>query len=71
MMKKLKFEVTFPTSLKYYEILRIEFKIEDEYYDYGCFLLELTLLDARFSNYSQAIIASTVCFMILKFKKEI
>lgn len=68
MMKKLKFEVTFPTSLKYYEILRIEFKIEDEYYDYGCFLLELTLLDARFSNYSQAIIASTVCFMVLKFK---
>lgn len=70
MMKKLKFEVTFPTSLKYYEILRIEFGIGDEYYDYGCFLLELTLLDSRFSNYSQGVIASSVCFMLLKFKDD-
>ena len=66
MMKKLKFEITFPTSLRYFEILRVEFNIDEKYYDYGYYLLELTLLDCNFSKYNQSIIATTVCFMIKK-----
>ena len=66
MLKILKFEITFPTSLRYYEILRIEFDIEDKYYDYGTYLLTLCLIDCRFSKYTQAIIATTVCFFIKK-----
>ena len=69
MMKILKFEVTFPSSLKYFEILRILFNIEDSWFDIGMFLLELSLLDCRFSKYSQAIIASSICYMILRFKE--
>lgn len=65
-MKKLRFEVAFPSSLKYYDILCIELNIKEAFYDYGCYLLELTLLDSRFSKYSQALIASTVSFMVLK-----
>lgn len=70
-MKLLKFEVTYPSSLKYYEILRLELGIEDCFYDHGCYLLELTLLDSRFSKYSQALVASTVCYMLLKFNGDI
>ena len=66
MLKILKFEVTFPTSLRYFEILRVEFGIEEKYYSYGYYLLELCLIDCRFSKYMQAVIATTVCFFLLK-----
>ena len=66
MLKILKFEVTFPTSLRYFEILRVEFGIEEKYYNHGYYLLELCLLDCRFSKYMQAVIAVTVCFFLLK-----
>ena len=66
MLKILKFEVTFPTSLRYFEILRVEFGIEEKYYNYGCYLLELCLIDCRFSKYMQAVISTTVCFFLLK-----
>ena len=71
MLKILKFEVIYPSSLRYYEILRIEFGIEEQYYKYGNYLLELCLLDCRFSKYSQAVIATTVCFMVLKLLQKI
>ena len=66
MLKVLKFEITFPTSLRYYEILRIEFGIEEKYFIYGDYLLTLSLIDSRFSKYSQAVIATTVCFFLKK-----
>ena len=71
MLKILKFEVIYPSSLRYYEILRIEFGIEEQYYKYGNYLLELCLLDCRFSKYSQAVIATTICFMVLKLLQKI
>ena len=67
MMKLLKFEVTYPTSLKYFEVLRMQLGISDEYYNIGCLFLELVLLDSMFSKYTQAVIASSVCYMCLKF----
>ena len=71
-LKILKFEVTYPSSLRYYEILRIEFGIEDKYYEYGIFLLEMSLLDCRFSKYQQNLIATTVCFIVKKlFNKDL
>ena len=66
MLKILKFEITFPTSFRYYEILRIEFDIEDKYYNYGIYLLTLCLIDCRFSKYTQGVIATTVCFFLKK-----
>ena len=66
MLKILKFEVTFPTSLRYFEILRVEFGIEEKYYSHGYYLLELCLIDCRFSKYMQAVISTTVCFFLLK-----
>ena len=70
-LKLLKFEVMYPSSSRYYEILRIEFGIEEKYYKYGDYLLELCLLDCRLSKYSQATIATTVCFMVLKLIQKI
>ena len=70
-LKILKFEVIYPSSLRYYEILRIEFGIEEKYYKYGHYLLELCLLDCRFSKYQQAVIATTVCFIVLKLVQKI
>ena len=69
-LKILKFEVIYPSSLRYYEILRIEFGIEEKYYKYGNYLLELCLLDCKFSKYSQAVIATTVCFFVLKLEQK-
>ena len=70
-LKILKFEVIYPSSLRYYEILRIEFGIEEKYYKYGNYLLELCLLDANFSKYLQGVIATTICFIVLKLFKNI
>ena len=70
-LKILKFEVIYPSSLRYYEILRIEFGIEEKYYKYGNYLLELCLLDSKFSNYLQGVIATTVCFIVLKLVQNI
>jgi len=70
-LKILKFEVMYPSSLRYYEILRIKFGIEEKYYKYGNFLLELCLLDCKFSKYKQAVIATTVCFIILKLFQKV
>ena len=70
-LKILKFEVIYPSTLRYYEILRIEFNIEEKYYKYGNYLLELCLLDCKFSKYLNAIIATTVCFIVLKLTKNI
>ena len=69
-LKILKFEVMYPSALRYYEILRIKFGIEEKYYKYGNFLLELCLLDCKFSKYMQAVIATTVCFIVLKLFQE-
>ena len=66
MLKNLKFEVMFPSSLRYFEILRVEYNIEEKYYKHGHFLLELCLYDCRFSKYMQAVIATTVCYLLLK-----
>lgn len=70
-LKILKFEVTYPSALRYYEILRIKFGIEERYYKYGNFLLELCLLDCKFSKYLQAVIATTVCFIVLKLFQKV
>ena len=70
-LKILKFEVTYPSALRYYEILRILFGIEEKYYKYGNFLLELCLLDCKFSKYMQAVIATTVCFIVLKLFQKV
>jgi len=70
-LKILKFEVTYPSALRYYEILRIQFGIEEKYFKYGNFLLELCLLDCKFSKYLQAVIATTVCFIVLKLFQKI
>ena len=70
-LKILKFEVTYPSSLRYYEILRIKFGIEERYYKYGNYLLELCLLDCKFSKYLQAVIATTVCFFVLKLFQKV
>ena len=70
-LKILKFEVIYPSSYRYYEILRIEFGIEEKYYKYGNYLLELCLLDSKFSKYLQGVIATTVCFIVLKLVKNI
>ena len=70
-LKILKFEVMYPSALRYYEILRIQFGIEEKYYKYGNFLLELCLLDCKFSKYMQAVIATTICFIVLKLFQEV
>ena len=70
-LKLLKFEVIYPSSLRYYEILSIEFNIEEKYNKYGYYLLELCLLDCKFSIYLNAVIATTVCFIVLKLTKNI
>lgn len=66
MMKVLKFELTFPTSLRYFEVLRELYSINQKYNHIALFLLELTLIDCRFSKYSQATVATTITFILMK-----
>ena len=65
-LKVLKFEVTIPSVLRYFEILATKFDFTTEAYLFGKYLLELSLLFWKMRNRLNCLIASSVCYMILK-----
>jgi cyclin B len=64
----LKFELNYPSSVNFYEILALIYEFNNEEYKLGCFLLEVFLLDIKCNKYLQSEIALAVCFILLKLK---
>lgn len=65
-VKKLNFDLLTPTPLKFFEILALVFNFSQNEIYFGFYLLELFLLSFKCNNYLPSLIATTICFIILK-----
>lgn len=65
-LKTLQFNVTTPTSIKFFEILALNFNFTELEFFYGRFLLENFLLNVSVIYYDPSILAVAVCYIILK-----
>jgi hypothetical protein len=70
MLGLFKFDITVPSSLKFFEILSQQFGFCEAETFLGFYLLELFLLDYRCLKYKPSLIACTVCYMVSKFCKK-
>jgi hypothetical protein len=71
LLKILKFEVTMPTALKFYEILSIKFSLNKIDFHFGFYLLELSLLNFKISKYYPSLVAAGSCYItMILFKRD-
>ena len=66
----LNFELDLPLSIDFYEIICIMYKFTKKEFQYGCFLLEIFLLDMNMNKYLQSEIALAVCYIILAMRDK-
>jgi hypothetical protein len=71
LLKILKFEVTIPTALKFYEILSVKLSLNKNDFHFGFYLLELSLLNFKISKYNPSLVAAGSCYMtMILFKRD-
>lgn len=66
LMKVIKFEITGPSSLKFFEILTVVFNITQNETFLGFYMLETFLLNYKCNKFEPSLVASTVCYIVLK-----
>lgn len=62
----LRFEVTVPTSLRFFEIIALNFNFNEIEFCYGKFLLEMLLIDMRINMFPSSLIALSTAYLIMK-----
>jgi hypothetical protein len=65
-LKVLKFDITIPSSLKFFEILSLKFNLSNKEFQFGKYLLELFLLDSKYRNYLPSHISISVIYIIIR-----
>jgi cyclin B len=65
MLKLLQFNITVPSSFRFYEIITNKIKFSQEEISFGKYLLELFLIDYRYTKYVPSQIALSVCFLVI------
>lgn len=70
MLKLFDFEITVPSSFRFFEIMSTILKFSQIEFCFGRYLLEMFLIDYRYTKYSASQIACSVCFLVLNFKSE-
>jgi hypothetical protein len=70
MLKLFDFEITVPSSFRFFEIMSTILKFSQIEFCFGRYLLEMFLIDYRYTKYSASQIACSVCFLVLSFKSE-
>lgn len=68
-LKVLEFNTVFPSSLRFYELIALEFKFESKHFNFGLYLLQLYLIDYRMTKYIPSVIACTAAYIVMKFFK--
>lgn len=66
----LNYEICFPTSISFYDILAVNFNFQEIHYHLGRYLLELFLLDARSNKYKPSTVACAIIYLTMKLNKE-
>jgi hypothetical protein len=65
-LKVLKFNLTMPSTLRFFEILAIKFNLPDKDFQYGKYLLELYLLDSKYRNYLPSHISMCIIYILTR-----
>lgn len=67
--KELEFDLTYPSSFRFFEIISLNYNFSEVEFFYGCYLLEYFLISPTSNKYFPSIIALAVVLLILKLKK--
>jgi cyclin B len=70
MLMLLEFNVTVPSSFRFYEIISKNINLSLEEFYFGRYLLELFLIDYRYTKYFPSQIALSVCFLVINLYSE-
>ena len=70
-LKELNFNILFPSSLSFYEIICNNLGIinDDEKFNFGEFIMQSFLIDSNSLKYSYSTIACAACYIVMKFFK--
>ena len=66
----LKFEVCFPSVNRFFEILSIILNFTDKEIVLGRYLMDLFLIDYRYTKYNSSLIACSICYLIKKDERK-
>ena len=69
-LKCLNFSLLYPSPIKFYEYLSLNFGFDKKMYFLGKYLMESFLLDMRYVKYKASIIAGACCYIAMKFFKK-
>jgi hypothetical protein len=69
-LKLFSFDITFPSSLRFFEIIAATLKLNHQDLSLGRYLLEIFLLDYRCTKFTGSEIASSVAFLVFNLKSN-
>jgi hypothetical protein len=70
MLKLFQFEITRPSPFRCFEIINTKLKFSQTDFSFGRYLLEMFLMDYRYTKYSASQIACSVSFLVISIKSE-
>lgn len=68
-LKVMEFNTVMPSSLRFFELIAMDFKFDSRQFNFGLYLLELYLIDYRMTKYFPSVIACTAAYIVMKFFK--
>jgi hypothetical protein len=68
-LKVLNFDLTYPSSFRFFEIISLNYNFSEVEFFYGCYLMEYFLLSSNNTKYYPSIIALAVVLLILRLKR--
>ena len=68
-LKYLKFNLLYPSPIKFFEYLSLNFNFDKKMHMMGKYLMESFLLDIKYIKYKPSIIACACCYIVMKFFK--
>ena len=68
-LKYLKFNLLYPSPIKFFEYLSLNFNFNKKMHMMGKYLMESFLLDIKNIKYKSSIIACATCYIVMKFFK--
>ena len=69
-LKYLKFNLLFPSPIKFFEYLSLNFNFDEKMHMMGKYLMESFLLDIKYIKYKPSMIACASCYIVMKFFKK-
>jgi hypothetical protein len=68
-LKTLNYEIIFPSILRFFDLLSLNFNLTEKEYYLGRYFCEIFLMDYRINKYPNSLIACTACYLVLKINK--